>query len=116
MTVHVSTAAPTFLRRLLPAVLLAAASIALGGFALADPATAVADREWDVAEYDQCIERGGLPVDCCFLSGGDWSSGPLHYCVAPPADQSAEPEQTGPRFTVTRAPAPTTRSPVQPGP
>lgn len=99
---------PSHLRRLLPAVLLAAAAT-LGGSALGEPATACAvpDAEWDIGQYDNCIKAGNNePSDCCLISGGVWSE--TQGCVAPPArTQPGLPEAVGPGAGVaTQNPAP----------
>ena len=71
-----------------------AAAIAFGGVALANPATACAERVWDIGEYDSCSRN--VPADqgsdpdkylehlrwCCFKSGGDWNTG-TRNCQAP---------------------------------
>jgi hypothetical protein len=91
-----ATAMLAYLRRLLPAALLAATA-ALGGSASVDPATACAapNDEWDVGAYDQCVASYPDPpaenitryLDhleyCCKKSGGVYSL--TQGCVAPPA-------------------------------
>ncbi|WP_156426699.1 hypothetical protein [Mycobacterium sp. IS-3022] len=91
------------------AAVLLLATATLGGSALVDPATACAEpREWDIGEYDSCIEKvvdrniRGVTNDaqmlaeakhCCMMSGGEWNmsaGGPNGRCVAPaPASTQA---------------------------
>jgi hypothetical protein len=79
---------------------LATAALA-AGVALGAAATASAEREWDIGQYDQCIEDGysmprGSDAEwheyqqaCCVASGGDWVPAPnpgpwgTNRCVAP---------------------------------
>ena len=85
------------LRRLVPAALFASA-VAVGASTLADPAIASAARDWDIGEYDECVDwwydhmddagTGGFFKDCCIQSGGVWNED-LQKCGAP-AGEDAE--------------------------
>jgi hypothetical protein len=95
---------PRRVRRLLPVTLLAV-PIALSGIALANPATAGAERIWDTQVFDSCsdenpYELGGVDTrnyfayleGCCARSGGDWivsgdGSG-SGECKAPPPERA----------------------------
>jgi hypothetical protein len=88
------------LRRLIPAVLAATATI--GGSAIGEPAPAYAEPnsgEWDIEEYDRCMRGVDWEINsgkfsdeviarhiasCCTETGGllDGTGG----CVAPPAE------------------------------
>jgi hypothetical protein len=112
-----STPTPSVrLRRLVPAALFAAA-VALGINTLADPAIVSAAREWDIGEYDECVDwwfdhmdsagTGGFFKDCCIQSGGVWNED-LQKCGAPPTDVD---RPLPPRV----APSAQTSAPLQPG-
>lgn len=64
------------LRRLMPAVLMAATAV-LGGSALADPAVACAapntDGGYDDARYEECRKSGLNARFCCSQAGGTWT-------------------------------------------
>jgi hypothetical protein len=64
------------LRRLMPAALIAA-SAALGGSALADPAVACAAPNtgggYDDARYEECRKSGLAARFCCSQAGGTWT-------------------------------------------
>ena len=57
------------------------------------PATAFAQREWDIEAFDECVSNTypGLPgfiaamKECCITSGGVWDDDRLK-CGAPPAE------------------------------
>jgi hypothetical protein len=118
---------PTRWRLLVPAALLAAAAT-LGGSAFGDPAVAfAAPREWDIGEYDKCIQQadhdffdGKISVAvhdervriCCSDSGGVWKAGlPLYdACTAPPANAAGRTVPPG-VITHTLTPAPATAPP-----
>ena len=68
-------------RRLARAALVAGA-ITLGASAFGH--TAIANAEWDIERYDNCVAAGTIDEpECCILSGG--TSGNEGVCVAPPA-------------------------------
>jgi hypothetical protein len=63
------------LRRLMPAALIAATA-ALGGSALADPAVACAAPNtggYDDARYEECRKSGLTARFCCSQAGGTWT-------------------------------------------
>jgi hypothetical protein len=64
------------LRRLMPAALMAATA-ALGGSALADPAVACASPNtgggYDDARYEECRKSGLAARFCCSQAGGTWT-------------------------------------------
>ena len=64
-------------------------AVAVAATPLAYPATATAEREWDVVAYDQCIKDHPASVyNCCYKTGGEWSGDDVTgKCVAPPANQ-----------------------------
>lgn len=113
---------PLYLRRLVPAALLAAAAT-VGGSAIGEPATACAvPGEWDIGQYDTCVHdaetrfaRGEIDgwtlrdelQACCTLSGGilNTSTG---NCSAPPAaeGQPGLPGVVGPGAGVATQPPP----------
>jgi len=111
--------ASTRLRRLMSGAVFAA-SVTLGGNALADPATASA-REWDTASYDRCMDGVLLNFEidspdyhimhkyCCEVYGGVWNA-TTKECGAPPADEAERP--LPPRV----APGAETTAPLVPGP
>jgi hypothetical protein len=105
------------LRRLLPAVLLAATAT-IGGSAIGEPATAGAvPGEWDIGAYDECAQtvdqlfvqgklKGNqyeeLMIHCCISSGGVWQTAPGGggKCVAPPANPARAPSGNIPTNTL----------------
>lgn len=119
----ISTTVPVRWRRLVPAALIVAAG-ALGGSAIAEPASAcAAPREWDIGAYDQCLADGigkGYDEDealnhkalCCWASGGDWNIAE-GKCQAPPAEPAqgrAVPPAVATQ-TLEPAPPPVVRNP-----
>jgi hypothetical protein len=130
------------LRRIVPAALLAATA-ALGGSAIVDPATAcAAPAEWDIGAYDRCVAKandawaeglikdlGGALRECCEKTGGVYILS-NQKCQAPPANSADAPQQpilpgVAPRpGVVTEIPAPPpppirnpeVTMPFQPGP
>jgi hypothetical protein len=55
--------------------------------ALSQSGIASADREWDIAAYDDCLQNTAQSTDnCCVRSGGDLGPQP-NTCQAPPAVQ-----------------------------
>ena len=95
-------------RRHMMAVVLFSTAAALG-IALS-PAIATAADEWDIGNYDRCIQEIGDSVSsqhiCCDRSGGVWiprkvADSNSGKCVAPPANPaSSQPQGTpnsGPR-------------------
>jgi hypothetical protein len=92
------------LRRLTRAALFTAA-LSIGASAFAHPA--IASAEWDIGEYDSCIQAGlGHNLSdaewaahkkyCCAISGGNWGpdAGGGNKCTAPAALQQVEPGPT----------------------
>jgi hypothetical protein len=122
MTFAPSRTVPKYMRRLVPAALLAAA-VALGGSALGDPATADAAPEWDIGAYDACIfqviedQKNGKITSaqadersrgCCTQSGGivQPTANGGFVCGAPPANAPGRTVPPGvPKQTLTPAPA-----------
>jgi len=118
---------PEYVRRVLPAALIAVAAT-LGGITFGYPAiahTAPNDPELDVGAYDDCYKKGlgqGLDEEeffnhaagCCAEAGGTWSEAQFD-CQAPPA----EPAELRPGMlppggiiqTFTPVPAPSTLVP-----
>jgi hypothetical protein len=102
------------LRRVIPAVLLAAAAT-VGGSAVGDPAVACAEPntgEWDIEKYDACMERArDLPFPdyvnavemCCINSGGIFKD---FTCTAPPANPQSQPGVAPKPGVATQNPAP----------
>lgn len=102
------TTATGYLRHLAAAGLIAAAAT-VGVGAVGEPPNACAEpREWDIAGYDDCValntanyqagkitlqQFNALVIDCCVLNGGIWADS--QGCVAPPAEQSAQPTPPG---------------------
>ena len=106
MTLTDPTSSSTSLRKVARTALFAAA-IALGSTALGYPAIAGADPnngggtggsgEWDIGVYDSCMQNHppfycdsdklDWAINCCYSSGGVWSSG--GRCGAPPAEASS---------------------------
>jgi hypothetical protein len=90
-----STPTPSVRLRRLASATLFAAAVALGTSTLADPAIASGARDWDIGEYDECVDwwydhmddagTGGFFKDCCIQSGGVWNED-LQKCGAPPAE------------------------------
>ena len=110
---RIDSAIPRRLRLLLPAALIAATA-ALGGSAIGDPATAcAAPKEWDIDSYDRCFEDAYADFldnriskaryqervqNCCTDSGGQWKPGagfPGNNeggdCFAPPLNPAQAP-------------------------
>jgi hypothetical protein len=96
-----------------------AATALTAALAIGTSATAVAEREWDIGQYEQCISDGyGMGFSpaqwdeyeqaCCIASGGDWLPAPAegNKCYAPPAEAENVPRQ----------PAATTTPPVMQNP
>jgi hypothetical protein len=81
--------------RLLPAALLAAA-VAFGA-----TGTASAAPEWDIGAYDKCLKNGMPTLDCCLISGGEWSNG---KCQAPPGLEQPSRPSRNPKAEVTLPP------------
>src|ERR1700754_2144395 len=120
-----ATTTPTtsgLLRRLVPAALLAASTV-LGAATLADPAIAAAQRELDIAEYDECYIRilinypdwpeKSVRAYCCAVAGGDWhndADNGAGDCFAPPADDD------GAEVPITLPPGVNTHAPPQTAP
>ncbi|WP_123025330.1 hypothetical protein [Mycolicibacterium stellerae] len=121
------TLVPLAIRRLAPALLLAAAAT-LG----ANPATASA--EWDIGQYDNCmnnaidmemagditpLERDYEFIRCCFGSGGVVDGGVPGGCGAPPAvaasDTPSAPSAVNadPDVDAGSAPKPTKKPPTK---
>jgi hypothetical protein len=116
------------LRRLIPAVLLAATATVSGSAIGQTPVACAVPGEWDVGAYDSCIAKvvdrniRGVTTDaqmleeakfCCQMSGGEWSmsaGGPNGGCVAPaagpPQNQSTRPGTLPGNATQTLEPAP----------
>ncbi len=91
------------LRHVVPAAVIASA-LALGF-------PAVANAEWDIQKYDNCMAQPHGPAtgsvweeqyayNCCVDSGGQWSEAG-HKCVAPPVNEEG--------------PWPTSSRPLPPG-
>ncbi|WP_142386803.1 hypothetical protein [Mycobacterium hubeiense] len=89
--------------------ILVGAVMALAIGALAQPAVSGAEREWDVGQFDDCIEiptrqyeLGDISYDqwqqdsqaCCIVSGGDWNAA-AGKCEAPPATAQTAPQSPG---------------------
>ena len=70
--------------------------------ALAEP------REWDIEEYDRCIQREANLVLCCLESGGEWTY--EQGCVAPAAEEA----ELLPTPTWTKQPLPPNLGPSLP--
>lgn len=119
------TTATGHARHLAAAGLIAAATTVTGG-AVGEPPNACAEpREWDVANYDDCVVLNGQKyqsgqitleqynravIDCCVLNGGIWTDS--QGCVAPPAEQSAQPTALG----MAPRPGEATQNPAPPPP
>jgi len=97
------TTAPTRLRQLLPAAVIAVA-LAAGANTVAFSPIASAERVWDIENYDECM--AGLSRDqmndslneqkmfhqkCCERYGGIFiDDGYIGKCVAPPAEPTSQ--------------------------
>jgi hypothetical protein len=78
---------PARLRRIVIATALMSA-VALGQSGIAS-----ADREWDIEQYDDCLQNTSKSTDlCCIESGGDFGPQP-NTCQAPPAKQQDDSHQ-----------------------
>ena len=108
-----------------------AATAAVGGSAVVDPATACAAPDtvtWDEDYYRSCIALGKQPAqDCCWYAGGEWKRDTDGYlrCVrpaggagpAPAATAPPEPESTlGPRAPTATPPQDVATLPPPPPP
>jgi hypothetical protein len=75
--------------------------------ALGQSGIASADREWDIAAYDDCLQNTAQTTDvCCIRSGGDLGPEP-NTCQAPPAVQDGSN-----RVPPTKQPRPTKAAPI----
>jgi hypothetical protein len=96
------------LRRLIPAVLLAATATISGSAIGRSPVAWAVPGEWDIGAYDDCVQtvdrlfaegklKGNqyeeLMIHCCIGSGGVWQQAPGGggKCVAPPANPARAP-------------------------
>lgn len=84
----------------------AAIALAIGGFA--QPTVALAEKVWDIGEFDSCSKKAedrfitgktnsAQFADeikfCCQMSGGEWTS--AQGCTAPPATFQTQPQTPG---------------------
>jgi hypothetical protein len=95
MNIDDPTAHYVGVRRLARAALVAGA-ITLGASAFGH--TAIANADWDIEAYDDCLSVGTDEGACCRLSGGE--IGDKGVCVAPPARilQNVQGVQLQPKF------------------
>jgi hypothetical protein len=101
-------------------VALFTAALALSTTAFGHTAVAIAEPEWDLGDYYDCVNHAdpGLPADqvlglCCIASGGQIvtkPNGDFVKCVAPPAAPAGSTQQLNPNL-----PQPT-RETMPPGP
>jgi hypothetical protein len=97
----VAALARTQVRRIVIAAALMS-TVALGQSGIAS-----ADREWDIAAYDDCLKNTAQTTDvCCLNSGGDLGPEP-NTCGAPPAVQDGSN-----RVPPTKQPRPTKAAPL----
>jgi hypothetical protein len=83
-----------------------AATALMAGLAFGAAATAGAEREWDLAQNDKCIEDNWPPGNytleqldtvfqyCCITSGGVWNAS-TSDCNAPPPEAENVPGEPG---------------------
>jgi hypothetical protein len=83
-----------------------AATALAAGIAIGAAATAGAEREWDLAQMDKCVEdnwpTGNYTIEqvdtviqyCCISSGGDWNAATTD-CNAPPPEAQNVPGVPG---------------------
>lgn len=92
------------------AAVLAAATIGL------TTAIASAERVWDIAVYDNCIQSGYTIQTCCVLSDGDYDPEGV-TCHAPAAIQvPQDPGSVPTRINTGTLPTAATNAPISPAP
>lgn len=70
--------------------LLAATTLTVG-VAFGSAPISIAEPEWDIGAYDECMSKTVRdPATCCLQSGGNIGFGDPNVCVAPAAEQTEE--------------------------